>query len=342
MSSTTWGHHRGRQADSPSEIPKTGWKDTFTRVKRGIKSDHLSMVAAAMAYYALFALVPALTSMILMYAWISDPAEITSHIQSIAQFIPEEVQKMLNEQLTTLASQAPSALGFSAIGSLLIALWSASKGSKAIIEALNIIYEEDETRGFIKFNLLAIGLTFMGIILGLLSIAAVVVVPLITGIFNFGPATEVIATAASWLVLLALFSFFLSFTYRFAPNRENAKWKWVSWGAVIAAVLFAIASAGFAFYANQFADFNKTYGSFGAIIVLMMWFYISSFVVLLGAEINSELEHQTMKDSTTGSEKPLGTRGAKMADTVGPTADEVKTSGARISDAQDHHRGLWH
>lgn len=302
------------------------------------------MVAAAMSYYALFALVPAMTSLVLMYAWISDPAEISGHIQAVSEFIPKEIQTMLNEQLGTLASTTSSTLGFGAIFSLLIALWSASKGSKAIIEALNIIYDEEEKRGFVKFNSLALGLTFMGIIVGLLAIAAVVVVPLVMGIFDFGPMAEMITTAASWFVLLFLFSFFLSFIYRFAPDRRNAKWKWVSWGAVIAAVLFAVVSAGFAIYANQFANFNKTYGSFGAIIVLMMWFYISSFVVLLGAEINAELEHQTARDSTTGKEKPMGARGAKMADTVGATAEKIKSkiSGARTSDAQDHHRGLWH
>ena len=343
MSSTTWGHYRGRDAKTPSEIPKKGWKDTLIRVKKEAKSDRLSMVSAAMAYYALFAFVPAISSIVLIYTWVSDPAEISSHISKVSQFIPEEIQTMLNEQLKGLASKAPTTLGLSAISALLIALWSASKGSKAIIEALNIIYDEEDKRGFFKLNFLALGMTFLGAVLGVLALSVVVVVPAIINLFNFGGTTEIIATSASWIVLLTLFTFYLSFTYRFAPNREKAKWKWVSWGAVIAAVLFALASALFSWYAKEFGNFNKTYGSLGAIIVLMMWFYISSFVVLLGGEINAELEHQTKKDTTKGPDKPLGTRGASMADTVGEASEkQPSASEARTSDAQDNHQNLWH
>jgi membrane protein len=344
MSSTTWGDNRGRQASSPREIPATGWKDTLTRVKREVKSDRLSMVSAAMAYYALFAFVPALTSVVLIYAWVSNPAEISDHLAKISQFVPEQIMLILNDQLKNLANKASTTLGFSAITALLIAIWSASKGSKAIIEALNIIYDEEDKRGFFKLNSLAIGMTFLGAILGVLAIAVIVVVPIITGIFDFGLATEIIATASSWLVLLALFSTFLSIVYRFGPNRDRAKWKWVSWGAVTAAVLWALVSALFSWYAKEFGNFNKTYGSLGAVIVLMMWFYISSFVVLLGGEINAELEHQKSKDTTKGPDRPPGEREAQMADTVGERADEMPrgASGARTSDSPDHHRNLWH
>lgn len=342
MSATTWGHHRGRDAETPGQIPKAGWKDTLIRVKNEIKTDRLSLVSAAMAYYALFAFVPALSSVVLIYAWVSDPAEISNHLSKVSQFIPSEAQTMLNDQLKNLSSKAPGALGFSAITALLIALWSASKGSKAIIEAMNIIYDEQDKRGFFKSNFLALGMTLLAAVFGVLAIAVIVVVPIVTNLFDFGGIAKTVGTATSWLVLLALFSVFLSFIYRFAPNRDQAKWKWVSWGAVIASVLWAIASALFSIYANEFGNFNKTYGSLGAIIVLMMWFYISSFVVLLGGEINAELEHQTKRDTTRGPDKPLGKRGATMADTIGESAEEAKSSGARTSDAPDHHRNLWH
>lgn len=344
MSATSWGHFdRGRDARAPSEIPSKGWKDTLMRVKDNITSDRLSMVSAAMAYYVLFAFVPALTSVVLIYAWVSDPGDIAKHLNAISPFLPEEIQSMVREQLQNLSSTAPTTLGVSAIVSLLIALWSASKGSKAIMDAMNIIYHEDEKRGFIRLNLMAIGLTFLGALTGVIAIGAVIVVPVIINLLNLGGTTGIIATTLSWFVLLGLFTFYLSFTYRFAPSRNQAKWKWVSSGAVIAAVLFAGVSALFSWYAGAFGNFNKTYGSLGAIIVLMMWFYISSFIVLLGGEINAELEHQTRKDTTQGPEKPMGKREATMADTVGKNYEErTKVSGDGISGPQDHHRNLLH
>lgn len=308
---------RGRHAESPKDIPAKGWKDTLFRVKDEISHDRLSMISAAMAYYALFAFVPAISSVVLVYAWISDPAEISGHINQLSRFLPNEMQEMLKSQLGALASKANTSLGFGAVFSVLIALWSASKGSKAIIEALNIIYEEEEKRGFIKLNALALGMTFLAVILSMLAIAVIVGIPAIAQFINLPTGMEILATAASWVLLLGLFSVFLAFAYRYGPDRDNAKWRWVSWGAVIASVLWAIASAGFSWYATEFGNFNKTYGSLGAIIVLMMWFYISSFVILIGGKINAELEHQTKKDTTTGPEKPMGDRGAKMADTVG-------------------------
>lgn len=328
MATATWhqqkdkssDNSRGRLAKSPTEIPATGWKDILMRVKTDLKDDHISMVSAAMSYYALFALVPAISAIVLMYAWISDPAEISQHIAKAANVIPAELQEILNTQLGGLASKASSSLGLGAIFSLLLALWGASKVSKSIMEAMNIIYEEEDERGFFKKSFMALTITFLAIVLSILAMGVIVVIPAITNLFNFGPVIEIGMTAASWVVLLGLFSFFLSFAYRFGPDRRRAKWKWVSSGAIIAAVLWAIVSALFSWYAKEFGNFNKAYGSLGAMIVLMTWFYLSSFVILLGGEINAELEHQTKKDSTTGEEKPIGRRGAQMADTIGESA----------------------
>jgi membrane protein len=321
MATATWHQkERGRDAESPKEIPASGWKDTLMRVKDEVKHDRVSMVSAAMAYYALFAFVPALTSVVLIYAWVSDPAEISNHLSKLAQFLPAELMETMNSQLGALASKASSKLGAGAIFSLLVSIWSASKGSKAFIEATNIIYEEEDRRGFFKLNGLALGMTALGAVLSIIAMGVIVGIPAITSLFNLGDTIEVVATICSWLVLLAIFAFFLSFAYRYGPDRDHAKWKWVSWGAVIASVLWAIVSALFSWYAKEFGNFNKTYGSLGAIIVLMTWFYLTSFVVLLGAEINAELEHQTKKDTTKGPEKPMGQRGATMADTVGRAA----------------------
>lgn len=317
MATATW-HHKGRDAESPSEIPSQGLKDVLMRVKHGIKTNHLSLLSAALAYYALFALVPAISSVVLIYAWVSDPAQIAEHLAKASQFIPGEMQEILNTQLGALASQASSSLGIGAIAAVLIALWGASKGSKSIVEALNIIYQEEDRRGFFKSTALALTMTLLGVALAILALGVIVVIPAITNLLNLGPTINSAATIVSWVILLGLFTFFLSFAYRYGPNRKQAKWQWVSWGATIASLLWALVSALFSWYAKEFGNFNKTYGSLGAMIVLMTWFYLSSFVVLLGGQINAELEHQTERDSTKGKEeKPMGKRGANMADTLG-------------------------
>lgn len=315
---------RGRNADEPSEIPAAGWKDTLFRVKKDISDDKVSMLAASMSYYALLACVPALTSLVLLYAWFSNPTEISRHLAEISRFLPKEAEEIIRNQLMTLSSKAPTTLGLSAIGTLLFSLWSASKGSTSVIEAMNIIYGEKECRGFVKRTLMALGFTLLGTLLSLVAIVVVVAMPAITGAFNFGPMFETLGTVAGWVVLLLIFSFYLSTLYRFGPCRQKAKWQWVSRGSLIASVLWAATSLLFSWYASNFADFNKTYGSLGAVVVLMTWFWISSYIILLGGEINSELERQTTKDTTTGKPKPLGARDAYAADSVGPSAKEMK------------------
>lgn len=296
MATATWG--RGRSAGQPDEIPKTGWKDTLTRVKVDLKKDRMSMVAAAMAYYALFAIVPALSALVMIYAWFSDPAKISIHLNSISQFIPEEMRKFLDLTLSRLSVSAKPNLGLGALVALFISLWSASQGSKALIEALNIIYKEEEKRGFFRYTGLALGLTLLAIVLCILALVVVVGLPTVMQFLNLGTIVETGAGIVSWVLLLGLFSLYLSIAYQYSPCRRKAKWKWVSWGAIIASLLWAITSGLFSWYVKEFADFNKTYGPLGAIIVLMTWFYISSYVVLLGAEINAELEHRTVEAST--------------------------------------------
>lgn len=321
MGTATWGKSneigRGRDANKPSQIPAKGWKDTLYRIKYEVGHDRISLISAAMSYYAFLAFVPAITAIVLMYAWINDPGEIATHIAKAGNFIPNEFQTILKDQLTALASKAQTTLGFSAITALLISLYSSSKACSAIIDGMNIIHEEEEKRNFFKRNLTSIGLTFIGIVLSVFAIVVVVAIPALLANFEFGDTIEKVVGGVSWLILLSLFSFYLSVIYRFAPCRKKPKWRWVSWGAMIASVFWAIASLMFSWYAAEFGEFNKTYGSLGAIVVLLMWLYISSFVILMGAEINAELEHQTAKDTTIGPPKPMGQRHATMADTVG-------------------------
>lgn len=309
---------RGRNASKPSEVPAKGWKDVLFRIKDAINEDLVSTNAAAMAYYIFLAIVPALTSLVLIYAWIADPSEIQEHFSKISEIVPVEITDIINEQLVDLSSKNPgNSLGFGALFALFFALWSASKGNTAFMDALNVIYGEKSERGFIKKSLLAIGMTFIGTIMGLLAIGVIVFYPNVIDFFPLPQIVKTVAGVGSWVILLALFSGYLSFCYRFGPERKKAKWRWVSWGSTFAAFSWALVSAGFSWYASEFGNFNKTYGSMAAIVVLMMWLYISSFVILIGAEINAELEHQTAKDTTKSPEEPLGERGAYVADTVG-------------------------
>jgi membrane protein len=315
MSTALW--NRGRTANSPKDIPWKGWRDIFYRVKIQLGEDKISVLSAAMAYYVLFAFVPAITSVIVVYAWVSDPAQIAIHMQKISNILPAEARDILGTQLQTLSSNASSTLGISAIGGLLFSLWSASKGSKALMDSLNTIYGEKETRGFLKYNFVALGLTFLGTILSLLALAVVIVIPALFAELNLTERFSMGVWALSWLALLGIFSFYLALVYRLGPARTKAKWRWVSWGAVFSAFVWALSSVLFSWYAASFGNFNKTYGSLGAFIGLMMWFFVSSYVILLGGEINAEIEHQTLRDSTTGWPKILGIRGAFMADSIG-------------------------
>lgn len=304
MATTTWDKDkqfetehssRGQNANRPSPNTTKGWKHTLYRVKEEIGNDRLSLSSAAMSYFALLALVPAMTSIILIYAWVSDPAEISGHISRIGNFIPPESQEIIRGQLSTLASKADSTLGVSAVLALLFSLWSSSKAVKAIMESMNVIHEEKEKRGFFKLNLTAMGLTFLGVILSVVALLVVIGLPTVMGHFEFGKVIETAVSISSWIVLLAIFSTYLAVIYQFAPSRKRPKWKWVSWGAITASLFWAMASLLFSLYVTKFGDFNKTYGSLGAIIILMTWFYISSFVILLGAEINSAIERPTTK-----------------------------------------------
>ena len=201
-------------------------------------------------------------------------------------------------------------LGFS----LLAALWSANKGMKALITALNIVYDEDERRRFLRLNLFALALTLFMVILGVIAIGAVVAVPILLSFLGLGSVAEALMQWLRWPLLAAVLLFALAVIYRYGPSRRRARWKWVSWGAVIAVLLWLVASGLFSFYVANFGAYNATYGSIGAVIIMLMWLFISAFVILLGAQVNAEMERQTAMDTTYRGEQPMGQRGAFVAD----------------------------
>jgi membrane protein len=311
---------RGRQAETPTQIPKRGWLDVLSRTGKEVGNDNLSIVAAGVAFYAFVAVVPALAALIGLYGLIFNPAQVSEQITSFARILPQEVLPLIEQQLKRITTDSGTA-GLSAIVGLLLAIWSSASATKALIQGLNITYGEREKRGFIKLNLVALALT-IGIIAGAITaIALVAVMPAVLQHVHLGSKVETILNWARWPILLGGFILGLAVLFRYAPSRDDAKWRWVSPGAEVAAALWVIASGLFSFYVSKFGSYDKTYGSLAAVVVFLMWLYISAFVVLLGAELNSELERQTVKDTTTEPEKPMGQRGAVAADTVGPTRE---------------------
>jgi membrane protein len=245
------------------------------------------------------------------------PSTIGEHLSLLAGFLPGGAIDIIQEQVNRLVSKGDAKLGFAFIFGLAMALWSANAGMKAIMDALNVVYEEKEKRGFIKLNLVSLGYTLGGIVTTLLALGAVVVVPLVLSYVGLGSIGEILLSALRWPVLLAVIIIGLAILYRFGPSRREARWQWLSVGSVFAAVTWLISSGLLSWYLSSFANYNATYGSLGAGIGLMMWMWVSAIVILFGAQLNSEIEHQTARDSTVNGEKPLGARGAAMADTVG-------------------------
>ena len=245
------------------------------------------------------------------------PSVITNNLSLLNDIVPDNVLSIVHEQTSRIAANSGSALSITIVFSILVSLWSAMSGVKAMIDALNVIYEQKETRSFIKLNLLALVFTLAGFSAFLLAIASIIVLPLVFSPFGFGSLTEALARVARWPVLLLVLLIGLAVLYRYGPDRRAARWQWVTVGSASAAVAWIVASFLFSWYLSNFANYNATYGSLGAAVGVMVWLWISTTVMLLGAELNAEIEHQTARDSTVGSEQPLGSRGAVMADTVG-------------------------
>lgn len=313
---------RGRNADRPSEISFKGWKDVSWRVWSKIGDDRVMLIAAGTTFYMLLALFPALAAFVSVYGFVADPKTIADQIAFLGGILPSGGYEVIRAQLEALASQNTSALGFGFLLGLGIALWSANNGIKTLFDAMNIAYAETEKRGFIKLNLVSFAFTFGAILVGILFLFSVGVIPALLAMLRIGGWTELLIYILRWPVMIVATAAAITLIYRFGPSREAAKWRWLTWGSAIATVVWMAASIGFSFYLENFADYNATYGALGAIIGFMMWTWISVVIMIVGAELNAELEHQTARDSTTGNPRPIGERGAVMADTLGKSSDE--------------------
>jgi membrane protein len=311
---------RGRQAERPAQIPKAGWRDILLRVKNEMTEDNLSIVAAGVAFYAFLAMFPALAALVSIYGLITTPTDLQQHLKSVEAFLPPDAAQLINDELQRVVQSQESRLGWGAVGGMLLALWSAAKGMKALIQSLNIVYDETEKRGFLRLNATALLLTATGVLLVIVFLGLVVGVPVILRTIGLEQTLGQLLNYLRWPLLAATGMFALALLYRYGPSRDEPRWQWVSWGAAVATGLWLIGSGLFSFYVSNFASYSATYGSLGVVVVLMMWFLLSIYSVLLGAEINAEMERQTTKDTTEGAPEPLGRRGAYAADTVGPSA----------------------
>lgn len=313
---------RGRTAEQPHEIPAAGWWDVTWRVVKRLGSDNVTLVAGGVAMYALLSVFPGLTAAVSVYGLFASPDDVLKHMQVFAGVLPPGVLDIFKSQLQTLVSHQQSTLSLAAALGLVLALWSARSAMSALMTATNIAYKEVEKRNFFVQVLVSLVLT-AGAVIGFLTMLLLgVAIPLTLNILGTSTWAQWVLDGVQWVLLWVFAVVGLAFLYRFAPAREPARWRWLTWGSAIAAALWLAMSALFAVYVRTFADYGKTYGALGSVVALLMWFYLSAILVVLGAEINAEMERQTKRDTTEGPAAPMGERGAYAADTIGPAAGE--------------------
>jgi membrane protein len=313
----------GRLSRNPLQIPWAGWKDILWRTYERTGEDRLLAIAAGVVFFGLLAVFPAITALVSCYGLFANPSTIGANLQTLALMLPEGSFQIVQDQIARVLMKGNTALGATFLFGLALAIWSANAGVKAVIDALNVVYEEREKRSFIRLNLLSLAFTTGGIAALLLMVGAVVALPLALDHLGLAPESQVIVSLARWPLLLVILVIALGLLYRFGPSRRPARWEWLSVGTLAAALLWIAGSSLLSWYLSNFANYNATYGSLGAAIGLMMWMWMSAIIVLCGAELNSEIEHQTALDTTVGRAKPPGRRGAVMADTLGAAVPAV-------------------
>jgi membrane protein len=306
------GH--GRQADLPQQIPPRGWLDIAKRTGKEVKADQVPLLSAGVAYYTLLSLFPAAIAAVSIYGLVANPQTVRDQIDKLTEMLSPSTADLVGEQIKQVTSGAGGALGLATVIGILTALWSASSGMKALITGVNLAYDETETRKFVKLRGLALLLTLGAMVLLGVALALIVGFPAVAD--DWPTPLAWTAGILRWVLLAVLLVAALAVLYRYAPNRDEPKWTWASWGSGIATLLWILASVGFSIYANSFGNYNKTYGALAGVIILMFWLFLTAFVVLVGAELNTEMELQTVKDTTKGPQEPMGERGGHAADHV--------------------------
>ncbi len=306
----------GHDANKPRQIPAKGWKQILLRVKDAIANDHIPIISAGVAFYLFLALFPAIAALLSIYGLVMDPQQVQDQMSQLTAILPQQGQQFLSSILESVAEKSNQSLGWGVALSILFSLWSANKGTKAIFEGTSIAYNEENTRSFIKANALSLLFTLSAIVLFIISLSLIVAFPALMGRLGLPDLIITLIEYVRWLILGLLVVFAIAAVYKFGSVRNRPKFRWVNWGAIIATLLWLIASWLFSFYVKNFGNFDETYGAVAAVIIMMLWFFMTSFVILIGAEINAEMEHQTSKDTTVGDPEPMGSRDAHYADRV--------------------------
>lgn len=318
----------GYQANKPNEIPLRGWWSICKRVYTSLAQDNLSFVAAGVAFYALLAIFPAIAALVSVYAYFASPADISALLSKFITLLPPSTSEIVLDQVTAVSQKSQASLSFSALSTVLLAVWSSSKGSQALITACNITYHEDNKRQFFIALLFRFVFSVGAITVAVAALLIIGILPIVLNLVGFTQSIDLIIQLISWPLLAFIFNFALACLYRYAPHRRAAKWRWVTPGSLLATILWIVASLGFSFYVATFASYNETYGSIGGVVIMLMWLYLSAYIIIFGAALNASIEQQTMQDSTKGKAKKRGERGAFVADEL--------TSKQQQIDDEDH------
>jgi membrane protein len=308
---------KGHRADSPAEMPPRAWKDIAARTYKRVWDDNVGLVAAGVAFYSFFALLSLLGLVVLVYGFIADPVTVIEHMWAMTAVLPTDVATIIGDQLMTAVKSSQGTKGFGILLAFAVAAYGGTNGAAAVITALNIAYEEKEKRGLVRFYLLALSMTIAALVVVLCGIASTAALAFLQKLLpEASHGAVIIAKVGGYLVLTLVAAAVAATLYRYGPSREDARWKWITPGSTFAAITWLLLTVAFGFYVGHFTNYRASYGSLGAVVALLTWLYLSAYAFIVGAELNSEIEHQTAKDSTTGSPEPLGDRGAWAADNV--------------------------
>ena len=338
---------KGRDAPSPWKMPAGGWWAALKRTQKEMGDDNVGLIAAGTAFYAFSSIIPILAAVVLSYGLFASQETVISNIEALFASLPREAASVIQDQLLTVVQTEGDKKGLGLLVALALALYGGTKAASAIVTALNIAYEQKETRGIVKLYLLYFTIVLGAVLLVLGAIASTTVLAFLDNLMpNLGGFGVIAIRLLSYAVIAGLAVTAGACLFRYGPNRANASWAWLTPGSAIATVLWLIGTSLFGLYVSNFADYGATYGSLSAVIVLLTWLWLSAYVYLFGAELNSELERQTARDTTTGAERPMGTRGAVAADTVAVEAEAgggqtgATRAGAGASAGRDSGPGI--
>jgi len=323
---------QGSNATSPWQMPAAAWRQIVARTWQRTWIDNVGLVAAGVAFYGFLAFVPLLGLIVLTYGALADVQTVIANLQTLTNFLPPEIALLVGNQLLAAVTTSGSLQGLGIVVASALGLYGGANGAGSIMIALNIAYHENEKRSLSRFYAIALLITCGAVVLGLGALAATAAIASLERLLPEASAAAIITsklTAYSGVFLIA--AGLATVLYRYAPSRENPRWRWITPGSLFTAATWLILTLLFGFYLSQITSYEATYGALGAVIAFLTWIYLSAYVLVIGAELNSEIEHQTKVDSTTGDPEPVGKRGAWAADEVvanGSVDEQVAEAGA--------------